>query len=367
VRARSLPLVALAAPVLALAAPPPASALLAPNAGAEGACERAEGAASSEAALLMSPELFASLGVVSASLNGDALGAPTPRLLVGADYSLSRLLQGMTLKEQAAAACAKARALAALAPEIALGDALGRLPALTARGRALQEAMPRAEALVREVASEVEEGRASREELNALAQAMDALRQLAHQTRVEAAKLSQHPPVDPRAFRAELAALRAANVRYASLGGSLRAKRAWDLAVRGGYEELFDVDQSVPVFGMVTVSYNLGGLFQGSANRRAVEGAGRELDTDATGPGQALRQLVEGLKAQLALERARREETRTRLTDLEGQARQLEAITTHEVDRFRRSVFFQEVQARAELAYLEAHVHALEALVQDTP
>jgi SMC interacting uncharacterized protein involved in chromosome segregation len=118
---------------------------------------------------------------------------------------------------------------------------------------------------------------------------------------------------------------------------------------------------------MVNVSYNLGGLYQGSANRRAGEGAGKEVETDATGPGQTLRQQVEGLKAQLALERARREETRTRLTDLEGQARQLEAITTHEVDRFRRSVFFQEVQVRAELAYLEAHVHALEALVQDVP
>jgi hypothetical protein len=248
---------------------------------------------------------------------------------------------------------------------LAEGDDLGRLPALVARAKVLQEALPRAEAQAREVAAEVEDGRASREEQNALALQLDGLRQLLHQTQLDQAKLGAQHASPGAALQAALRTYRQANGLYEALSGSLRAKGAWDVAVRGGYEKLFDVSQSVPLFGMVTVSYNLGGLFQGGANRRAVEGARAETDADFSGAGQALQRLWDGLTAQLEADRARLVQTRTRLADLKGQADQLEAVPTHEVDRFRRAVFFQLIFAQADEAYLWAHVRSLEAILKE--
>jgi len=350
--------------VLELMAPRVAHAE-APRPLAEGACAHAAGVADSQAALLESPDLFASLGVVSAALNGEGLGSPTPRLLIGAEYSLSRLLQGRTLRARAEVECERARALAALAPALAMGEDLGRLPALVARARVLQEALPRAEALAGEVATEVEQGRASREEQSAVSLQLDGLRQLAHQTQLDQAKLLAQHAAPGTELQAALRRYRQANGRYEALSGSLRAKAAWDVAVRGGYEKLFDVSQSVPLFGMVTVSYNLGGLFQGGANRRAVEGARAEADADFSGAARSLERLRDGLAAELEADRARLTQTRTRLADLQGQADQLKAVPTHEVDRFRRAVFFQLTFAQADEAYLSAHVHSLEAILKE--
>lgn len=348
-------------PLAAALATPLGAQAQAPS--ADGACGHATGVADSEAALLMSPELFVSLGVVSAALDEEGLGAPTPRLLIGADYSVSKLWQGMTVKRRALAECERARALAALAPALDLRSSLGLLPALTARSQVLKDALPRAEAIARAVASEVEDGRASREEERAIAQALDGLRLLAHQTALDADRLQRGPA--PADFQAALRRYRDASARAEALSGSLRAQSAWDVAVRGGYERLFDVPQSVPLFGMVTVSYNLGGLFQGDANRRAVAGVRQESDGDFDSVGQKLRQLLDELSAQRAADRTRLEQARTRLADLQSQARQLEALTTHEVDRFRRSVFFERVSAEAEVAFLEAHLRALEALTKE--
>lgn len=357
---RSRPWLALSAAVLA-----PARAWADPPAMAQGACEHASGVAESQASLLMSPEVFASLGVVSASFNDQGLGSPTPRLLIGADYSVSKLVQGLTLEQRARVECDRARALAALTPAIAQGDELGLLPALRARAQVLHDVLPQAMTLAHEVQVEVQDGRASREELDAISQRLDALQRLTHQTDADQARLAQSPTLSAQEFRTALAAYREADVRFESLNGSLRAQTAWDVGVRGGYERLFDVKQSVPLFGMITLSYNLGGLFQASANRRAVEGV-RTMDAvDPAGVGTQVRQLLGALEAQLAAERSRLNETHTRLADLAGQWDELGRIQTHQVDRFRRAVFFELAQTRADVAFLESHVRSLEALVNE--
>src|SRR5690606_12323529 len=45
--------------------------------------------------------------------------------------------------------------------------------------------------------------------------------------------------------------------------GELRRVQAFGLELKGGYEELLTVEQGVPLFGLVTLSYNLGHLWQG--------------------------------------------------------------------------------------------------------
>ncbi|MCP3060205.1 hypothetical protein LXT21_15585 [Myxococcus sp. K38C18041901] len=334
-----------------------------------GYCDWVQGMGEAEAALELAPEVFGSFGAVNTgeAEGGTALGKPKLRVTAGLSYDFVGLYRGRTIHRRAAAECRRHQALSSLQAAVRQGSGLGEDSALEARARVLQEALPRAEALVTTLRDDLKEGRATLEELNAVQVRLDHLRSLSTDTALARERLAARP-VFARGQRLEalLEELRAADDAVESEVGGLRRARAWQLSVRGGYDEVFDVDQDVPLFGQVMLTYDLGHLWQGKANARARDGRRRATLHDVEGMNQQVSELLVELRSRHRTEEARLREVTALVTDLEGQLRDVEALQTREIRRFRDYLLLELARLRAEQAYLTAHVEALTSFLGST-
>ncbi|RKH35972.1 hypothetical protein [Corallococcus sicarius] len=349
------------------------TALAADDAGAawaRGYCERVRGTSHAEAALELAPELFASIGAVNA---GDAmgggdetpLGKPRLRLTAGLGYDFVGLYRGRALHSRAEAECRRQQALAALQGAVEQGSRLGEASALEARARALATSLPRAETLVTALREELRDGGTTLEELNAVQVRLDHLRALARDTEQARARIALGPgQPEGQDLGALLTAFEAADDQVEALSGGLRRARAWRLAVRGGYDEVFDVAQDVPLFGQLTLGFNLGALWQGRANAQAREGRRQETRDAVDGTPRRVRQLLGELRITAQAEQARLGEVSALVSDLEGQLREVERLETRQVRRFRDYLLLELARLQAEQAYLGAHLKTLQALLQ---
>lgn len=336
---------------------------------ARGYCERVRGTSRAEAALELAPEVFASIGAVNA---GDAqggsdetpLGSPKLRVTAGLGYDFVGIYRGRTLHSRAEAECRRYQALAALQSAVEQGARLGEAAALDARAQALATSLPRAEALVAAVRGDLVGGGATLEELNALQVRLDHLRSLARDTTRAREQLALQPgPPAGQSLGALLTAFEAADDQVEALTGGLRKARAWRLSARGGYDEVFNVDQKTPLFGQLTLGYNLGNLWQGKANAQAREGRRQEARDAVDGAPRQVRQLLGELRITERTEQQRLGEVSTLVSDLQGQLREVEQLETHQVRRFRDYLHLELARLQAEQAYLGAHLETLRSLL----
>ncbi|WP_426751941.1 hypothetical protein [Myxococcus sp. Y35] len=356
---------------LAQPAPSPEGELSAPSDTdrAAGYCDFVRGVGSAEAALEQGPELFGAFGVVNAGeATGGAgttpLGEPTPRVTAGLNFDFVGLYRGHAIRKRAEADCRRQRAVAVLEAAIRQGSGLGEEAALEARARVLEEALPQAEAMLTALRNDMKQGQVTLEEMNAVQVRLDALRQLATSTQVARERLAARPRFEAGAqLESVLKELRAADDQFEEYNGALRRSRAWRVSLRGGYDELIDADQDVPLFGQLTLAYNLGHLWQGSANARAREGRRRATLDDVAGVPQRITELVAELRAVQRTEEGRLREVTTLVSDLEGQLQSLEALQTREIRRFRGYLLLELARLRAEQAYLRAHVESLQGFL----
>jgi len=328
-----------------------------------GFCAFVRGVGDAEAAVLVAPDLFASVGLVNAGEAGGAagvpLGGPTPRITAGLSYDVVGLYRGLTLRRRAEAECERYRALSALQAAVKRGPDVGAEAALAERARVLEGALPEAEQLLASLRVDVKEGRATVEELNALQLRLDGLRALAHETARERERLAALPRPAERPLSTWLQELRAADDRVEEESAGLRRATAWSVRLRGGYDELINVRQDVPLFGVLTVSYNLGSLWQPAANARAREGRRLALEEDVQGVSQEVGRLVRELRATHGMEETRLREVTVLVGDLEGQLKDLQAMETAKVRRYRDYLVLELARLRAEQAWLKAHVAEL--------
>ncbi|WP_257458987.1 coiled-coil domain-containing protein [Archangium lipolyticum] len=328
-----------------------------------GYCAFVRGVGDAESAVLLAPDVFANVGVVNAGEAGGGggvpLGGPTPRVTAGLDYDFVGLYRGLGIRRRAEAECERYRALSALRAAVKRGPDVGAETALAARAQVLEAILPEAEQLLTSLGEDVKEGRATVEELNALRLRMDALRALAHETARERERLAALPRPAERPLSAYLGEMRAADARVEEESAGLRRASAWTVRLRGGYDELIDVRQDVPLFGMLTVSYNLGSLWQPSANAKAREGRRRWLEEDVEGVSQEVARLLRELRAAHGTEETRLREVSVLVSDLEGQLRELQAMETAKVRRYRDYLVLELARLRAEQAWLKAHVAEL--------
>ncbi|AKQ66531.1 hypothetical protein A176_003443 [Myxococcus hansupus] len=336
---------------------------------AAGYCDFVRGVGSAEAALEVAPELFAAFGVVNA---GEAtagagttpLGEPTPRVTAGVNYDVVGLYRGRAIRRRAEADCRRQRALIVLESAIRQGNGLGEETALEARARVLDDALPHAEAMLKALRDDLKLGQVTLEEMNAVQVRLDGLRQLATTTQVARERLAARPRFKAgERLEGVLNELRAADDQFEEYNGSLRRSRAWRLSLRGGYDRLIDVDQDVPLFGQLTLSYNLGHLWQGSANARAREGRRKATIDDVSGVPQRVNELIAELRVVQRTEEGRLREVSTLVSDLEAQLQSMEALQTREIRRFRGYVMLELTRLRAEQAYLRAHVESLQTFL----
>jgi len=330
---------------------------------ARGYCELVSGVAASESALLVAPSIFGSVGVVSgADATGTASSLPPyARVQAGASYSLGALSHGMALRSAAAAECRRYRAESRVRAFIE-GNLHGRsATALSAKARTLEAALPRAEDMVKELVLDVAAARATIDDLQAVEMRADAMRTALHDARAEldAAAGTVLPPTGPleRILRERDQAESAAQHREAAV----RRAKAWDVSVRGGYDQIFGVSSHTPVFGMATLTVNVGALFQGGAERRAEEGRSAWVRGQVEGTDERASLSLQRLRALRSSERARLAEVETLDKELEERAHTMESMTGERAKAYSRTLWFDQVRVRAERAYLVAHVRELDA------
>ncbi|ADO71795.1 hypothetical protein [Stigmatella aurantiaca] len=328
-------------------------------------CDYTRSVAAAEAAVLLAPEVFGSVGVVNAGdAEGDApLGSQTLRLTAGLGYNVVNAYRGVTLRRRAEAECRRYKALTALQSAFQAGPGMGTGPALAARLSVLEAAIPEGTRLLEALRTDLQEGRATVEEFNGLQLRLEQLRALAYETARAQERLALLPRPSSQPLPALLQELHAADDELERLAGTLRRTAAWDIRLRGGYDELIDVRQDLPLFGVLTVSYNLGGWAQSKANARA-RGTRQQASTeDVDGFPQRVERMLQELRTTRGLEETRLREVSVLVGDLEGQLREVQALETVKVRRFRDYLVLEVARLRAEQAWLQAHLESLQALL----
>jgi hypothetical protein len=346
---------------------------------AAGACKFVRGVADAEADVLLGPELFGRYGgvnLVEATTTGTTVGTETTvgaekqRLMFGVNYSLGHLYRGLTVRKRGDAECRRETARAGLEAALYAGIDYGKGPALVAREEVLKAAIPDGQKILDELRDEVRKQSATVEELEAARLRLDSLRALLTQTALERERLppaAAQPTAQP-ALAQLLQEFRAADDQVEQIAGSLRSATAWDLNLRGAYDHIFDAKQTTnpPIFGMVEVTYNLGGLFQGAANARAREGRKEREAEDLSGVDRRAAELLRQLKAMRSAEETRLREVSVLNADLQQQLEQVRKLQTARVRRFGELLWFELTRLRAEEAFLKVHVKDLAAVVGES-
>lgn len=311
-------------------------------------CDYVEGVAAAESALLLSPELFGTFGYIDQPV-GSAPEATSNdlRVTAGVQVRLGSMYQGLLTRRRAKADCRRSRALDQV-------DAGTLRRALDAQAKVLDAALPRAKKILAQADADLRARRASAAEVTATRVRVDALRELATRTRAE---LEALPAASSGNAGAALGAYHHADAEVEDAEASLRRAEAWQLDLRVGYDQFLDEQDDSPYFAMVSVGFNIGWLFQGGANQRAAS-ARRRMVREQHAAGRA-NATTARLRAMLEVETRRAEETAALAGDLEQQVEQLRQIGGDAARRFRDTVWFEWVQAKAEHEYYAAHVAGL--------
>jgi hypothetical protein len=334
-------------------------ALIAAPAAAEvaddGYCDYVQGAANAQAAVQLAPELIGSLGYVEqppASVAPD--GQKGLRLIAGVRYRLSGIYEGLATRNRAKADCRRHQAF-----EQVRGETASR--AISARVKVLDDALREAEKILKTDETDFAARRTTAQEATATRVRVEELRELAAEDR---RLLSTLPPPSERPLAGALAAYRAADSEMESEEAKLRRAQAIDVSVRFGIDQYPERMNPQPYFAVVSVGLNLGILFQGSANRRAAAGRKRLVQS---GRGLGVEGTVDALRATIEIETKRTKETAALVAELERQLDALGRIGGEESKRYKQTVWFEWVKAKAQHAYLETHVESVRAVLGATP
>jgi hypothetical protein len=358
--------------VSALVALVPASALAQQTAPDEddGYCDFVIGTASADAATLVAPELFGQFGHIEQTTFAPTLEEPSNlRVLAGVRYSLTNIYSGVVTTSRARAECRRHKALRALRDAAdGLGGveqalrAMPRRRALTARANVLEAAVPEAERILKRTLTQLDAQQTTAQAALVTRMRVEDLRALLRATRRELAELPAMP--ERRALDDLFKAFRAADAEVEKQAGKLRSARAYNLDLRAGIDRYLNGPaQDLRYFAVAELRINLGALWLGAGNRRSAHGRTRyarhepELTPksaiDATQTGVALELDVKAIEQTTAL-----------VGELEAQHKVLANTASEDSRRFRETVWFDLVKAKAELAYLQAQVQATRELLR---
>lgn len=339
---------------------------------ADGFCRHLQGVAESEAALLRSPEAFGSVGYFSAvgSETEPSAGRQTTRILTGLRYDFIHLVRGNLHLRRAEAECRRYRALVSLEEALRSGGGAAARPALHAKLAVLRRTLPAFEERIRTLEGEVRNANATVEDLQALRIRVDGLRAMATDAEVQLGRLQGEAPKEegpPAPLPELLEAWWSADGEVEQAEEDLRNARAFGVEVKGGYEELLGIRQGVPLFGVVTLSYNLGNLWQRKANEKSREGRSEwRRERSGVAGSERISEAVRGLAALREAQRKRVEEVTILADDLRDQLAEVDRLETRKVNRYRDFLWLESARLEAERAYLETHLRELDRFLGPT-
>jgi len=330
---------------------------------ADAYCTFAGSVATSQSALLYSPQLYVAVGYI----NGDdgVTGAVTAassrtRLTVGLRYSMSELYQGAMNSARAKSDCARYRVTSQLNAFLESTRELESQAALAAKIGALEADLPHAAEIMAAARLAARDGRSTVEQLNATQLRVDALEASLAEARQARAVAAQRP-APPTTSIAFLQRSRDAEERaFEGYEGRLRRTQAWDVVLRGGYDRLFGVRDQVPLFGIALVSFNPGWFAQHRADHRAQAARTRWSHLDPAGTDQRVLAVLRQFAVIEQAERGRFVQASALLADLEARWHAVAGLEGPHVQVFRDYLWFDLVRLRAEAAYLKAHLAELE-------
>jgi hypothetical protein len=272
-------------------------------------------------------------------------------------FSPTRWHRADLIQERAAAECERYRAERDLRHLSSPLDSATR-SGLDAKTAVLKEALPEAERQLLESTERLDAGRTTLAEHGALSLRVDDLRRSLAEARLALAAL---PPEtgggSPAA--AVFERVRRWEARRQELEGSLRKVGALELTLRGGYDELVNVEQRLPVFGSVTLEVNPGWLWQHSEEERARRAHAEWIETRTLGAELSLAGAARQLEAQLAISSQREAELRTMRSDLELRLERLRDMEGRQAREYADYLWFDVVRLRAEQAFFAERIRVL--------
>jgi hypothetical protein len=274
------------------------------------------------------------------------------RVTAGLSYNVIGLAQAAATRARARADCRRHQAL-----DRVQGETLQR--GLAARLEIYDRAMGEADRMLGQVTADLKARRATSQEVAALRVRVNELHDLAADTQRQLETLPAPAPGEK--VGGALAAYYQADADIEEEEGRLRRLQGVDVTLRAGYDQYFDRTDRAPVFALLSVSLDLGMLFQGAANDRAADGRRHMIREQHQ--VQLVDTTVSHLRSELELERQRADETAALAADLEAQMAQLDRVGTDETRRYRQTVWFDWVKVRAEQAYYSAHIASLAEVI----
>lgn len=272
-------------PLLASVGAAAFAALAATSASAEESpyCEKVRARADSDAALLYGPKLRAEALKLPSAIqpNGrvDPVGAGTTyQFRAGLSVSAIDVYKAARLADVADADCAHHAAATAAQEILAFGVEVGRLPALRSEVAYLDAHRPEWEKIAAKTDELLEAKTLTLLNVTDIrARTLGLVRRRAQVAgelgRFEALGVDRVEPALTRLMND----VDASAMRYEREGSRVRKLDAWDLTLTGGYvPPILDAPKS-DFFGLVQVSYNLGGPWQSAAERRYLAAREEEL------------------------------------------------------------------------------------------
>jgi hypothetical protein len=324
----------------------------------DGYCDYVRSVASATSAAQLAPQLIGVFGYVEQPPSQVApTQTSTLRLIAGVNYRLTGIYEGFATRDHADADCHRHRAL-----DRVRGETLAR--ALAAKAKVLDGALVDANKLLADADADMAAHRMTAQEATAMRLRVEDLRQLAADAHHQLATL---PPVSEHPLGAAMTAYHNADAAMEDAEAKLRRAQLVDVSVRAGVDEFLDssIANPTPYFALVSVGISFGALWQGGANDRAAAARKRMLETghDPLGVDATL----VNVQTTIELEGKRAEQTAALVAELERQLSALDKIAGDDSKRYRETVWFDFVKAKAEQAYLTAHLDSLHEVLGGSP
>jgi hypothetical protein len=320
----------------------------------DGYCDFVEGVANATADSQLYPELISQFGYINQppyALNPDVAGL---RAIGGLRWRLNALYGGLASRDHGHADCRRHQAL-----EQVRGETNAR--ALAAKAKVLDDALGETDQILAGVTADLEARRTTTQEATATRLRVEELRALSADTHRQLSAL----PTDNRPLNTALATYQTADAQMEVDEGRERRAQGFELSLRAGVDQFLTgttaTQTGTNYFAVVELDVNFGELLMGGDNTRAADGRKRllasghdPLGVDAT---------VDRLKSLVEVERGRAEQTAALVGDLDRQMQALGNVVGEDSKKYRQTIWFDWIKAKAEHAYVTAHLAALQEVL----
>ena len=327
----------------------------------DGYCDFVEGVADATADQLLYPSVIGEFGYIDQPPYAVVPQASALRLIGGLQYQLVGIYSGRATRDHGRADCRRHKAL-----DQVRGETNAR--ALAAKARVLDEALKQAEGILASESADLEARRTTAIEATATRVRVEELRQLSADTHRQ---LSALPSATEHPLNTALARYHEADAQMEVDEAKLRRAQGLDVAIRVGVDDYLtppapgQPNPGAQYFAVLEVGINFGQFFESKDDARAAAGRKRFLSSGHDPLG--VDATVDRLRALAAVERARSEQTAALVTELDHEMQALDRIGGEDSKRYRQSIWFDWIKAKAEHAYVTAHLDAIREVLGAGP